>query len=582
MEDMIGKRIGRYEVQAHIGRGGMADVYLAYDVELKRKIALKILLPMLAQDTAFVERFRREAQTVARLDHPNIVNVFDIGTTEQLRPYIAMQYIGGGSLQDRLVELKQRGKLVPTAQALAIIRQMAEALSVAHQAGIVHRDLKPANILIRDDGTPVLVDLGIAAVEGSSRLTQTGGIIGTPHYMSPEQVLDHPLDGRSDLYSLGVILYELLTGVRPFEANESIAILHKQVYEEPIPLQQLRTDLSPQTITIVHTSLQKDPLNRYQKAMDLIAVLESAIISEGKGVGLAKTTVLLPNVDEGELISRQKVLNVPASLTPLLVDRLKVEKASVRQFVAISGLIAVFSVVVVVLMLRFLPQRPLIVSTSAMTVEVEEMPAEKMEIAETKEIVSPTEIPPEPTSTLLPTKTPELPTPTYTPELPTSTPASYVLDLVSEANIAVSGQASDAVDTCGDTVTYNAANLVDSKSNTAWRVEGDGQGAFIYLDFNRQVTLTKFSILPGYDKRDPCDQTIDWCLKNRIPQRIRLRGSEGQQIELELLDDCFWQEFSLDSWQTETLNIQILASYSKRSEHRIDYTTISEISLSGY
>ncbi|MCB8966824.1 MAG: serine/threonine protein kinase [Ardenticatenaceae bacterium] len=169
---------------------------------------------------------------------------------------------------------------MPTEQALTIMRQIAVALSVAHRAGVVHRDLKPGNILLRSDGTPVLVDLGIAVVQGGTRLTQTGNLIGTPHYMSPEQVRGTALDGRSDLYSLGVILYELLSGQRPFEATESIAVLHKQVYEPPPPLESIRHDLTPETRQVVATCLEKEPEARYQTAEEVAQAVERALRAE--------------------------------------------------------------------------------------------------------------------------------------------------------------------------------------------------------------------------------------------------------------------------------------------------------------
>lgn len=305
---LVGQTIGRYRVQQYLASGGMADVYVAFDATLQRKVAMKIMLPTLAQDARFVQRFRREAQTVAQLMHPNIVQVYDIGQTPDGRPYLAMQYIAGGSLSDVLGQLAERGKLAPTVQVLAIVRQMAAALSAAHQSGVVHRDLKPSNILIREDGAPVLVDLGIAAVAtsaDSTRLTQTGALIGTPYYMSPEQVLGQPLDGRSDLYSLGIVLYELLAGERPFEADSSVAVLHKQVYEQPVPIQNLRPDLKPQTRRIVRTCLQKKPADRYQTAAELAAAVDEALRAEGSRAPAAQTAVWQPHQQDTELISRK-------------------------------------------------------------------------------------------------------------------------------------------------------------------------------------------------------------------------------------------------------------------------------------
>lgn len=310
-EHLIGQKIDSYRIVKHIARGGMADVYLAEDIVLKRNTALKILLDTLALDAQFVKRFRREAQTVAQLTHPNIVQIFSVGVLPQGAPYIAMQFIDGGSLRDKLRQLASRGKLLTTEQTLNIIRQVALALGVAHKAKVVHRDIKPGNVLVRPDGTPVLVDLGIAVVGGGPKLTQTGSLIGTPHYMSPEQVRGKKLDGRSDIYSLGIILYEMLAGLQPFEADESIAVLHQQVYEEPVPLHNYRPDLSQKTLDIVKTCLQKEPNNRYQDIDSLIAAIDQALRTEGAIGPNPQVTEVLTSLTDSALISRQKLVQTP-------------------------------------------------------------------------------------------------------------------------------------------------------------------------------------------------------------------------------------------------------------------------------
>jgi serine/threonine-protein kinase len=279
--ELVGQQIEQYEIHKHIARGGMADVYLARDVTLERLVALKIMLPALAANDDFVARFQREAQIVARLEHPNIVQIYSIGQTRTNRPYLAMQYIEGGSLQDTLAQLEANGELLDTHQALGIINKMADALRVAHEAGIIHRDLKPSNILIRLNGEPVLVDLGIAVVQGGPKLTHTGTLIGTPHYMSPEQASGKPLDGRSDIYSLGVILYEMLAGRKPFAADDPLAVLHMHAYEQPPPLAEIRPDLHPETQLVVETCLQKTPDYRYPAAAALQLGLRRAIQAEG-------------------------------------------------------------------------------------------------------------------------------------------------------------------------------------------------------------------------------------------------------------------------------------------------------------
>lgn len=259
----------------------MADVYLGYDVDLERKVALKIMLPVLATDDQYVARFRREAQTAAQLEHPNIVRVYAIGTAPTGQPYIAMQFVDGGDLGQLIKEATARKQPLAAVQALNYLRPMADALIAAHAAGIIHRDLKPSNILLRPDGTPIMVDLGIAAVQTGPKLTNTGTLIGTPAYMSPEQARGLAVDGRSDIYSLGVILYEMLTGRRPFEADDPLAILHKHVYETPTPIQQLRPDIAAETARLVHHCLQKEPDQRPANAAELLGEIDYALPVEG-------------------------------------------------------------------------------------------------------------------------------------------------------------------------------------------------------------------------------------------------------------------------------------------------------------
>ncbi len=421
-EKHIGHKFDRYRILQHIARGGMADVYLAEDEDLGRKVALKIMLDTLAIDPQFVQRFRQEARTVARLDHPNIVQVYTVGETLTGRPYIAMQYIEGGALREKLEQLAIRGKLLTTEQALNVARQIALALSVAHQAQVVHRDLKPANVLIRPDGTPVLVDLGIAVVQGVPKLTQTGGIIGTPHYMSPEQVRGLPLDGRSDLYSLGIILYEMLAGTRPFEADDSIAVLHQQAYEEPVPLSRRRPDLSPELLSIVETCLKKEPSQRFQRAEALVAAIDQALMAEGKSGPNPRSTQVLTDLSDSSLISRLQIVQIPTAerqaAEQRLAEQLPPRTIAVPVWAMVTLAVLVTAVIILVAM-QFLNRDQIPPSTTIPEIAQEATAVSQViEIVATVTNTSEPE-PTEPAVEVLPTNT-AAPAPTLPP--PTSAP----------------------------------------------------------------------------------------------------------------------------------------------------------------
>ena len=280
MNQYIGTNIDQFLVTDHLARGGMADVYLAEDERLKRPAALKIMLSQLAADETFVARFQREAMAVAKLHHPHIVQIYMSGMTSDQRPYIAMQYVSGGTLKDLLKKLYENGRKLPTRDALKLVRQVADGLDAAHRAGIVHRDIKPSNVLLHPDGTPVLTDLGIAAVSSSTQLTKTDVTMGTPHYMSPEQAKGQKVDHRADLYALGIILYELLSGSVPFTGDSPLAVMHQHVYEPPSPLPLLAPGLANETYHVVDKALEKDASQRFSSAREMMAALDDALTAE--------------------------------------------------------------------------------------------------------------------------------------------------------------------------------------------------------------------------------------------------------------------------------------------------------------
>jgi serine/threonine protein kinase len=264
--DLAGKNLGNYKIISKLGQGGMATVYKAHELSLSRMVALKVLSPQLSEDKAYIKRFKREAQAAAQLNHPNIVQIYAIGE-EQGVHYFAMEYIKGKSLAD----IRQEEGVLKPEDAVPIIRQVAEALAEAHKAGLVHRDIKPSNIMIDAAGRPKVTDFGIAYVSyANTKLTRDGSIIGTPEYLSPEQCEGKTVDQRSDIYSLGVTLYELLSGKTPYEADTPVSMLMKIVKGEFPPLREVNPNVPESLQVIVDKMMLKDVQQRYQRMEEVI------------------------------------------------------------------------------------------------------------------------------------------------------------------------------------------------------------------------------------------------------------------------------------------------------------------------
>ncbi len=269
---LVGSHLGKYEIKAEIGRGGMGSVYLGYDPLLDREVAVKVLAPHLVWDHEFVERFLREARAAARLKHPHIVTVFDVGQ-EGGWYYFVMEHLAGETLAARL----QAQGALPAEEAMSILRPLAAALDYAHYRGIVHRDVKPGNVILGPEGQVTLLDFGIARAAQEGRLTGTGTVVGTPEYMSPEQARGMTVDARTDQYSLGVVAYQVLCGQVPFQADSTLALMYKIVHEPPPPLSQYRPDLPAEVGVALEQALAKEPGARYLSASTFVEALGRAL-----------------------------------------------------------------------------------------------------------------------------------------------------------------------------------------------------------------------------------------------------------------------------------------------------------------
>jgi eukaryotic-like serine/threonine-protein kinase len=293
---------GRYRVEARIGSGGMGEVYRGVDTVLDRTVAIKILLPQFARDVSFVDRFRREAQAAARLNHPNLVGIYDSGADGETQ-FIVMEFIQGRTLEDFM----SSGGRFTAVHAVEVAEKICDALAYAHVAGVIHRDIKPANVMVTRKGEVKVMDFGIARiVAGPQTAPQTSAVLGTAAYISPEQAQGQPVDGRSDIYSLGAVLYEMLTGKPPFTGDSSVAVAYKQVNESPVLPSVANREVSPLLDAVLMRALAKNPANRYQTADEFRADLERARL----GQDVLATPLMPVGGDATQVINRPQATAV--------------------------------------------------------------------------------------------------------------------------------------------------------------------------------------------------------------------------------------------------------------------------------
>jgi eukaryotic-like serine/threonine-protein kinase len=325
-------KLGKYEIRRTLGKGAMGIVYEGFDPVIERTVAIKTILPSQLNGAEFVgvmARFKREAQAAGRLNHPGIVAIYDYGeevaqdvgeddatmmapkaaAPQERVAYIAMEFIKGRELRDFF----EKGERFPMPEVVRIMSEMLDALDHAHSQGVVHRDMKPANLILLENGRVKVADFGIARVE-ASELTQTGTVLGTPSYMSPEQFMGHPVDGRSDLFSCGVILYQLLTGEKPFTGESTTTIMYKVLREEPVPPSQLNLSLAPALDAVMKKALAKNPGERFQSGREFAQALQAAVAAPNPVTTAASApAVAIPVINMGPLQDPPAAMSKPSA-----------------------------------------------------------------------------------------------------------------------------------------------------------------------------------------------------------------------------------------------------------------------------
>jgi serine/threonine-protein kinase len=318
---VVGERIAdRYELLELVGTGGMSSVFKAHDTLLDRDVALKILHPHYIEDDDYVERFRREARAVARLSHPNIVTVIDRGE-EEGRQFIVFEYVDGENLKEHV----NRSGPLPVRRAVELALQVARALAFAHQHGLVHRDVKPQNVLLNADGEAKVTDFGIArSLDVDHGMTQTGTVLGSSNYIAPEQASGRPVDAHTDVYSLGVVLYELLTGEVPFDGENFVAVAMKHINQPPPSLLEKRPDVPMRVAAAADRAMQKDPAARFASMDDFAAELEASLRELGTPDGDPTAIVRSPVLRAG----RPRTVRPRRTPWPLILSLLAVLAAA--------------------------------------------------------------------------------------------------------------------------------------------------------------------------------------------------------------------------------------------------------------
>lgn len=529
-------QLGKYLIVREVGRGGMAVVYEGFDPVLKRRVAIKVLAPHLTWDQEFVKRFLHEAQTAAQMNHPNIVQIYDIGQEADLY-YLVMEYLSGVSLRDLI---RERGRMSYT-QVVDILHQLASALDYANGQGVVHRDVKPANVMITPEGKAKLTDFGIAKAASQTRLTATGIVLGTPEYMAPEQVAQGEFTSATDRYALAVVAYEMLSGHVPFQADTTVTLFYRIVHEPPPPLRVWLPDLPNEVDNVLARALAKDPKARYPTARAFVAALESALADQ--------------EVERQE--TRTAVLEAPRhSASKPVLPRPARRPLSQWAWTAV-GLGLVVLLLLAIALFREVPVTPLPTLLPA--------PVANRAIA--------------PTSSML----------SNTPFGPTSRPATAPHPealWLGNALVTASSSAPGFQDACGNPTSYEPRQAVDGDITTTWRsAENQVDEQWIRIDLGYTASIERVGITPGYNKVDPCDGTPR-CRQNRRLREIALVFSDGTRLAHHFDDNgCDMVYIPVHGITASWLRIEVLSTYAPESVNGRpprNFVAISEIEIVGY
>jgi serine/threonine-protein kinase len=523
--ERIGTEFAGYRIESLLGRGGMGVVYRAEHIRLQRPVALKVLAHEVASEASFQQRFVRESQMAASLDHPNIIPVHDAGEVEGVL-YLSMKLVDGSDLKD---VIERNGALEPH-KAVELLDQVASALDAAHENGLVHRDVKPQNILVareRDHERVYLSDFGLTKhSEAESGLTATGTFMGTIDYVAPEQIQSQPVDGRTDVYALGCVAYECLTGRVPYERDTDVAKIYAHLSDVPPPISTLRPDLPAGLDTVIATAMARQKEHRYGSCRAMVAALRTqlAAAAPAPAVAPAAAPAWAPAPQPAATAAHATVAQAPPPLPAPGWDY--AQPAAPRRSRA-PILLAVVAALA-------------LLAGGAYFFFADETDG---------------------------------PRDNRNREEPTG-PAQLLT--IGADDVTATSTAEPGVDAAGETVEYGASNVVDGDATTTWRTPGDGIGEALVLDLGQSVHVTRIGLIPGYAKVDPADQT-DRFFENRRVVEVEYSFTDGSTATQEFEESPELQSVDVDE-TTETVTVTIVATTSHGGR---DYTPISEVEVFG-